>query len=131
MSRKKAGVFRRKEDGGVTIEFVLWMPVLVAFLFFATDVTLAFMRQSHMWQVSRDTARIVSRYGMDELQAEAYAVQQGTIGGVVPTVDVTVTTTEVLVQMTMPATSISPFNTIKLAVGENLRASVLHAMEPL
>lgn len=131
MSRKKAGLFRRKEDGGVTIEFVLWMPVLVAFLFFATDVTLAFMRQSHMWQVSRDTARIVSRYGMDELQAEAYAAAQGTIGGVVPTVDVTVTATEVSVLMTMPATSISPFNTIKLAVGENLRASVLHAMEPL
>lgn len=127
----KTDGFRRGDSGGVTIEFVLWVPILVAFLFFATDVTLAFMRQSHIWQVSRDTARIVSRYGMDEAQAELYAAAQGTIGGVVPEVDVTVTTTEVMVQMSMPASSISPFNMIKFAVGEDLRASVLHAMEPL
>ena len=123
--------FRRSEDGGVTIEFVLWMPLLVAFLFFATDVTLAFMRQSHLWQVSRDTARIVSRYGMDEVEAELYAAQQGTIGGVAPTVDVTVSPTEVMVEMTLPFASITPFNSLRFAVGDEIRASVLHAMEPL
>lgn len=131
MKSNRTRRFRRAEDGGVTIEFVLWMPLLVAFLFFAVDVTLAFMRQSHLWQVSRDTARIVSRYGMDEAEAELYAAEQGVIGGVTPTVNVTVSATEVLVEMSMPPASISPFNTIKFAVGEDLRASVLHAMEPL
>ena len=53
--------FGKKEDGSVTIEFVLWLPLLMALVLMATDASVAFMRQSHMWQVSRDTARIVSR----------------------------------------------------------------------
>jgi Flp pilus assembly protein TadG len=129
--RKKAGAFHRNESGNATIEFVLWFPVLVAFLFFATDVTLAFMRQSHLWQVSRDTARIVSRHGMDEAEAELYAAQVGAIGGVAPTVDVVVTASDVTVQMSLPSSSITPFNTLKFAMGDELRASVTHGMEPL
>ena len=127
----RAGAFRRDESGNATIEFVMWFPLLVALLFFATDVTLTFMRQSHLWQVSRDTARIVSRYGMDEAEAEAYAARVGAIGGVSPTVDVIVTSTDVTVVMSVPPASITPFNTLRFAIGDRIRASVTHGMEPL
>ena len=65
--------FMSQENGSTTVEFVLWLPLLVAVLIVAVDASVLYMRQSNLWQVSRDTARIVSRHGMTELVAEAYA----------------------------------------------------------
>ena len=67
-------------SGSVTIEFVLWVPMIFFFMLLATDASLAFMRQSQMWQVSRETARIVSRYGMDEAAAVSFAASGAKFG---------------------------------------------------
>ena len=48
--------FGRDESGTVTVEFVLWVPFIFAFVLIAADATLAFMRQSQMWQVPRERA---------------------------------------------------------------------------
>jgi Flp pilus assembly protein TadG len=129
--RTSGGSFRRDERGSITVEFVLWVPLLVAFLLFATDVTLAFMRQSHVWQVSRETARIVSRYGMDEVQAEAFARESGTMGTNVPDVDVRFDGTDVIVTMSLPTASLTPFNTLGFVLGDRITSRVHHSMEPL
>jgi hypothetical protein len=123
--------FRRDEGGSTTIEFVLWLPLLLTLLLFATDVTLAFMRQSQVWQVSRETARIVSRHGMDELAAEAYAREIGTVGTSVPEVDVSVDGAEVVVTMSLPSSSLTPFNTLGVLLGDRITTRVTHTMEPL
>ena len=123
--------FPRDEDGSTTIEFVLWLPLLVALLLFATDVTLAFMRQSHAWQVSRETARIVSRHGMDEAAAEAFAREKGTTGAGVPEVDVSFDGMDVVVTMSLDASALTPFNTLGLLMGDRVTTRVTHAMEPL
>lgn len=129
--KRDLGSFRRDEEGSVTIEFVLWVPLLLAFLLFATDVTLAFMRQSHAWQVSRETARIVSRYGMDEAAAEAYALENGTMGSSIPAVDVTIGAMDVIVTMSLPTSSLTPFNTLGFVLGDQVTTRVTHTMEPL
>lgn len=122
--------FRRDEEGNTTIEFVLWFPLLVFLILFATDVTMAFMRQSHVWQVSRETARIVSRHGMDEAAAESFAQAKGTMGTSVPDVDVSFEGTDVVVVMSLPTATLTPFNTLGLVVGNRVTTRVTHTMEP-
>lgn len=129
--RHKLLRFRRDENGSVTVEFVLWLPLIMAFLVFATDVSLAFMRQSQIWQVSRETARIVARYGMDEATAETFAREMGTMGATAPDVDVVIGMTEVTVNMSLPSRALTPFNSLGLLVGETVSARVTHTMEPI
>ena len=122
--------FKGDENGGVTIEFVLWLPLLMSLFLIATDATVAFMRQSQMWQVSRDTARIVSRYGMTESAAETYALQNAAFGSTTPAVDVERSGTEVIVAITTPADALTIFGTLNFALGERITTRVVHAMEP-
>ncbi|SFB79256.1 TadE/TadG family type IV pilus assembly protein [Tropicimonas isoalkanivorans] len=124
-------IFQKDEDGSVTIEFVLWVPFFAIFLLFAVDATLVFMRQSQMWQISRETARIVSRYGMDEVTAETFAKAYGTVGSTTPTVDVILGTAEVSVDMQLPLAALAPFGILKFAVGDKVAVHVTHAMEPI
>jgi Flp pilus assembly protein TadG len=123
--------FRRDERGSTTIEFVLWVPLLLTLLLFATDVTLAFMRQSQVWQVSRETARIVSRHGMDAIAAEAYAREIGTMGSSIPEVEVAFDGSDVVVTMSLASSSLTPFNTLGLLLGDRITTRVTHTMEPL
>lgn len=129
-NRPKLGCFRRDETGSVTIEFVLWLPLLTSLFLIATDATVAFMRQSQMWQVSRDTARIVSRHGMTEQAAETYAIENAAFGSTVPAVDVETNGMEVTVEIVTPASAMTVFGTLNFAMGTNIVTRVVHAMEP-
>ncbi len=91
---------------------------------------MAFMRQSHVWQVSRETARIVSRHGMDEAAAESFARDKGTMGASIPSVDVSFAGTDVVVVMSLPTATLTPFNTLGLVLGNQVTTRVTHAMEP-
>ncbi len=129
-ARSKLRGFRSGEDGSATIEFVLWLPLLTSLFLIATDATVAFMRHSQMWQISRDTARIVSRHGMTEAAAESYARQNAAFGTTVPAVTVSATGTEVVVAIETPASAMTVFGTLDFALGSNFRTQVVHAMEP-
>lgn len=119
------------QSGSLSIEFVMWLPLFAFLLVLAGDATMAFMNQSRMWQVSRETARIVSRYGMDELTAESYAQAQLTMGETAPVVDVSFASAKVTVQMTMPVTAMAPFGLLEFAMDDDISVSVTHAMEPI
>lgn len=122
--------FCRSEDASVTIEFVLWLPLLCTLFLIATDATVAFMRQSQMWQVSRDTARIVSRHGMTQSVAETYARENAAFGSTTPAVFVETTGTQVVVAIQTPASELTVFGTLNFALGDNITTRVIHAMEP-
>lgn len=49
--------FLRDETGAMTIEFVLWIPVIVALLTVVIDATTLYITHTEMWNVARDTAR--------------------------------------------------------------------------
>ena len=123
--------FTKDSSGSVTIEFVLWVPIMFLFLLFAIDSSLAFMRQSQMWQVSRETARIVSRYGMDEATAEAYASSRAVFGTTAAAADVTFGSGDVQVTMSVPIGALAPFGTLNLIMADLFTTRVTHAMEPL
>jgi len=129
-ARRPFRSFRDNDEGSVTIEFVLWLPLLFALILIATDASVAFMRQSQMWQVSRDTARIVSRYAMDDTAAKTYAEQNAAFGNVVPMVSVDGTGSQVVVAISTPAEAMTIFGTLNFALDDSITTRVVHAMEP-
>lgn len=71
-SMRSLDSFRRDETGSATIEFVLWVPIIVAVLTIVIDATTVYITHSEMWNVARDTARqIVS----GTITSEAQAIQ--------------------------------------------------------
>jgi Flp pilus assembly protein TadG len=52
--------FLRQEDGSSTIEFVLWLPIVVLILLLIVDSSMLFMSRSHAIRVLQDTNRLYS-----------------------------------------------------------------------
>jgi len=122
--------FCRDENGSVTIEFVLWLPLALYLVVMAVDATFAFLGLTNMWQVSRETARVMSRYGMSEADAEAQAATSGTFLGITPTVSIAYNSGDVVVAMSMPAQGLTPFGVFGFTSSTNITTVVSHAMEP-
>lgn len=123
--------FVKNENGSVTIEFVLWLPVVLLLILTVVDATFAFIGMGNMWQVSRETARIVSRYGMEETAAETWAASQGTFTKSIPDVDVAFETGDVIVTMSTPIHSLTPFGMLSFGTDYAYVTQVRHSMEPL
>ena len=51
--------FIRDQQGSATIEFVLWVPVILALLVIVIDATTLYVTHKEMWNVARDAARRV------------------------------------------------------------------------
>lgn len=67
--------FRRDETGALTIEYVLWVPIILGLLLLVVDVTTMYVTHSEMTNVARDTVRrMVTGVVLTEEDAEAYAV---------------------------------------------------------
>lgn len=52
--------FRSREDGAITVEFVVWMPVMFLFLTLAVDVTMILHSYSYVSRVVHDENRRLS-----------------------------------------------------------------------
>ena len=123
--------FRKGAEGSVTIEFVMWLPVLVSILVLAVDASVLFMTQSNYWSVTRDTARLVARHALTADDAEVYAAQNATWGSVSPTVGVSIDGATVTVSMAAPTSSIAPFGILEFAIGSTIDASISQTLEPV
>jgi len=60
MLSKRFRRFVDRSDGGLSVEFVMWLPVMVAFLGFSADATMLFFQQQLMYDGVRDASRQVS-----------------------------------------------------------------------
>ncbi|MEO1458477.1 MAG: TadE/TadG family type IV pilus assembly protein [Pseudomonadota bacterium] len=52
--------FLRDDRGSLSIEFVLWLPVFVAFLVITSDTSFAFMTHTRMWNAARECTRNIA-----------------------------------------------------------------------
>ena len=69
--------FLRDDKGNQTIEFVLWLPIIVSLMVIITDASILYLTQTEMWNVARDTARRLSTGQLPtEGAAVVYANQQ-------------------------------------------------------
>lgn len=91
--------FLRDEKGSVTIEFILWIPVIVALLALVIDVTTIYITHTEMWNVARDTARRMAKGDLTPAEAEAYAADAMGLRDLPYTVDAGHDTTNDVVQV--------------------------------
>jgi Flp pilus assembly protein TadG len=123
--------FLDDERGTATIEFVFMVPLFVTLVLLITDASLLFLRHTSLMNVSRDTARIVSRHAMSPEEAEIYAASAAETGASSATADVTIADGFVTVVITSDAASSAPFGIIKFAVGDKITAVAISTMEPV
>ncbi len=123
--------FVNRSEGGVSVEFVLWMPVFVGLIAVIADASFMFMRQANFWNVSRDTARIVSRHALDAEEAEAYARDMARFGSYSPDVKVLVGDQTVTVTISGKAEAMAPFGVLGFAIGDTVSARVTQSLEPI
>jgi Flp pilus assembly protein TadG len=121
------------EDGSATIEFTLLLPAFLGLIVFAADTATSFTRQSNLWNVSQQTARIVSRHGLDADAAVQYATDLLRQGSYAPEVSVTVDTETQLVTVVVTAESdeLAPFGIISRALSDEVSVTVSQALEPI
>ena len=70
--RRKAATFLKDEDASVTIELVMWMPVLLVGFQFVADISVSMMAQQDFHLVARDASRMVALGQRTPSQAEDY-----------------------------------------------------------
>lgn len=128
--------FLNDENGAVTVEFVLWVPVFLMLIAAAVDLSTLFMNQSNLWHVTRDAARIVSRHGMTPAEAETYLKNNGTISSFIADpandVDVSLDSSNLYVTASVDATltELDVFGFFNFTPNFVINASVTLAMEP-
>lgn len=62
--------FRKSEDGSSSVEFLIWVPVMVFFLTMTTDATLLMHEQQNLYNAARDASRQVALGQKNEEEAE-------------------------------------------------------------
>lgn len=128
---RTVGSFLIDERGSATVEFVLLFPLFSMVLLLLADASLLFLRQTNLMNISRDTARIVSRYAMTPVEAKAYAEAAARTGQSSATAEVTVLNGFVTVTITSDAASSAPFGMVAFAVGDQIVAQAVSTMEPV
>ncbi len=124
--------FLSAEDGNASVEFTVLLPVFMGMIVFAADTATTFTRQSNMWNVSQQTARIVSRHGLDAEAAQAFASDLLRQGSYTPDVWVTVDDDTQIVTVVVIAESaqLAPFGLLSRALSDEVTVSVSQALEP-
>lgn len=72
VKKTRLGRLRRDENGAVSVEFVVWLPVLLAVGLMVADASAAFTTQATMWRTAGDLARAVATGRITPAQAEAH-----------------------------------------------------------
>lgn len=91
--------FLRDDKGSATIEFILWVPVIVALLVLVIDATTIYITHTEMWNVARDTARRMAKLEMTVAEAEAHAAEAMNLRDLPYTVEAAHDTTNDVVQV--------------------------------
>lgn len=120
--------FRRNDEGAVTVEFVLWVPVFVLILMLVVDASMLFVAQSNFWGVARDTARRVAINSMTNAEADTWATAEAAFGSIAPEVDVLSAGGNVEVTISTPFSDVDVFGLMGLS-GLDLVAEVTQRIE--
>lgn len=129
--RRKIRRFVQAENGTATIEFVFMVPLFTTLVLLVTDASLLFLRHSTLMNVSRDTARVVSRHAMTPAEAQVYAASAASTMKSNATAQVTIANGFVTVILSSDAASSAPFGIISFAVGDTISAVAISTMEPI
>ena len=130
VGRRLSG-FRKDEDGAVSVEFVLWLPVFLVIMVLIVDTTLIYSAEARLWDAARDATRQLSLYQITEDEVEDYIAANaiGLNGDLTVTADDT--GPDVWVQITMPMSDVTVFNVFRLMDNPIIAARVTQRAEPI
>lgn len=122
------------ERAAVTVEFVLWIPIIIGLLVTAIDATTLYVTHTEMWNVARDTARrTVTGKILSEADAEAYAADAMSLRGYPYAVKVTYdedSVVEVAIAISYSDLSIVGYGSPLAIFGRTIAAQVLMRPDP-
>lgn len=135
--RKVSGIkaFLRQEDGGSTIEFVLWLPIIIAILLLVVDSSMLFMSRSQAMRVLQDTNRLYSVGQFTGTSAERIAAAQNyalsRLRGLSPSATVVTTETNRVVRTraTMETREIARVGFLGMMIDTTMAVSAEHRVE--
>jgi Flp pilus assembly protein TadG len=127
--------FLRQEGGSSTIEFVLWLPLVIAILLLVVDSSMLFMSRSQAIRVLQDTNRLYSVGQFTGTPAERIAAAQNyalsRLRGMSPSA--TATTTEanrvVRTRATLETAEIARVGFLGMMIDTTMVVSAEHRVE--
>ena len=64
------GSFLQAEDGGISVEYTLWMVAMTLMLMLSADASMLLYKHAQLYDVSRDMARSVATGSLTETEAQ-------------------------------------------------------------
>ncbi len=129
-NKRPSRAFLIEEKGSTTIEFVIWMPLMVGLLLLAFQASLLISAKGNYGRLAHEAARSVSRHAISAQEAEDWILDRWS-GDRTPHATVDVEDGMVTVSIAHAASQIVTFNFLGLAEDFEIKARVVHAMEPL
>ncbi len=117
LSKRRIAEIVTKDDGTVSVEFAVWLPLLFSLGIVITDVSAAFVTQASMWQAAGETARNVATGRMTMDQARQRYANNSSF-----TIDVARSGTLISVQASVPygqigsGTLLAPLGTMSVQI---------------
>jgi Flp pilus assembly protein TadG len=126
--------FLRDQRGSQTIEFILWVPMIMALLAIVIDTTTLYVNQKEMENVARDTTRrvILGEFG-SAAEAQAYAANTMSNPDLPYTVDVQydpLVGAQTTISIGTPDISILGYGSPLMISGTSLAARVTMRSDP-
>lgn len=127
--------FLRQEGGSATIEFVLWLPIVMAVLLLVVDSSMLFLSRSHAMRVLQDTNRLYSVGQFTGTAAERVTKAQNyalsRLRGLSPSATATTTETNRVVRTsaTMSTKEIAAIGFLGMMIDTTMVVSAEHRVE--
>lgn len=113
--------FAKAEDGAVTVEGVLWVPVFFALLALIVDTSMLFTSQDRMLRAVHDANRAYATGRLASIDAASSFIRDS-LGGIGENASVSGSVVDGLVrlQVSIPAVSVTPIGLVRVFASENL-----------
>jgi Flp pilus assembly protein TadG len=127
--------FLRHEGGSSTVEFVLWMPLVVLILLLIVDSSMLFMSRTHAIRVLQDTNRLYSVGQFTGTTAERISAAQtyalSRLQGLSPSATATTTETNRVVRTraTLETAEIAQIGFLGLMIDTTMVVAAEHRVE--
>lgn len=118
------------EDGALSVEFALWMPLLVGILLLGVQVSALFATQASYGSVARDTARMIARHALSAEAAPGYAASRYAGIGGPPLTEVEIAGGRVAVTVSKPASEIIAIDPTGLSGNLTITSRAIYSLEP-
>lgn len=128
--RASATLFSQNEEGTITVEAVLWLPVYLAFFAIAADVALMFHGQAKAMRIVQDANRHASSgYFLTKEEVEADVL--GRLRAFSPAAQVKTTygLLDVQTSVVLPASDLVAIGLFENFANLNVSASAYHRLE--